>query len=63
MTVPELKAWMKKFGKSEVDIASILKLHPNTVIRFLKGKPAHKSTVAALERMVSESNGGKPSGT
>ena len=55
MTVTELKAWMKKFGKSEVDIASILKLHPNTVVRILKGGRAHRSTIAAIDRMIADS--------
>ncbi len=54
MSVEKLKAWMEKHGKTVVDVASLTKIHPNTVNRYLRGEAVHRSTEAALERLVRE---------
>ena len=62
MTVADLKRWMKAHGKNEVDVASLTKTHPNTVIRYLSGKNVYRSTEAAFERLIREfpQNSGDP---
>lgn len=52
MSAELLKTWMDRKGLNAVDIASLLKIHPDTVERYLKGKPARRSTVAAFQRLV-----------
>ncbi len=52
MSATELKTWMDDTGKTVIDIASVLKISPSTVVRFLRGLPVHRSTQAALERLV-----------
>lgn len=55
MSATDLKKWMEKNGKTVVDIAAALQIHPNTVSNFLKGKSVHRGTRAALERLTRES--------
>lgn len=52
MSVSDLKKWMERNEMTPIDIAAALKIHPNTVNNFLKGKRVHRSTRAALERLV-----------
>lgn len=47
-----LKEWMQLNGKTVVDIATALHIHPNTVYRYLHGKPVHRSTEVAIERLI-----------
>ena len=51
MNIKEFKRWMERSELSVIDIAYQLQIHPQTVYRFLKGKPVHKSTKVALERL------------
>lgn len=52
MSAEDLKQWMTRTGKNEVDIAAALKMDPITVKRFLKGKSVHRNTRARLEEYV-----------
>lgn len=52
MSASDLKRWMKENGKNEIDIASVLKVNPITVKRFLSGKRVQPIIQAALESMV-----------
>lgn len=54
MSAADFEKWMKKTGKTAVDIASALKIHPITVTRFLDGKRVQRSTLANFERLVAE---------
>lgn len=68
MTGLELEKFMKRNDVSAVDIAAALKMHPNTILKFLKGFPARRSTTAAFERYIAsvkkrQSGGLKTAGT
>jgi plasmid maintenance system antidote protein VapI len=47
-----LREWMDRNDKTVQDIAYALQIHPQTVYRYLNGKAVHRSTRAALERLV-----------
>ena len=50
---PELlKKWMRVNDKTIIDIASALRIAPQTVTNYLKGKNVHRSTKAAIERLL-----------
>jgi len=51
MSIAAFKQWMDNSGMTVVDIAYLLNIHPQTVYRFLKDKPVHRSTKVALERL------------
>lgn len=55
MKAAKLKEWMEKTGNTPIDVASITKVHPNTVNNFLAGKSVHRSTEAAFDRLVKDS--------
>ena len=48
----KLRAWMAKYEKSAVDVASIKKVDPKTVKRFLDGGNARPVVLAAFEDLV-----------
>ncbi len=52
MSVTEFKTWMQRTGQNVQDIAYALQIHPQTVYRFLQGKPVHRGTKTALENLV-----------
>jgi predicted transcriptional regulator len=52
MNAATLDAWMKRYGWTVKDVATELQIHFNTVYRFLKGQAVHRSTEAAIERLV-----------
>lgn len=52
MSAALLKHWMESNDKTAVDIASALQISPATVSNYLKGKRVHRSTRAALERLI-----------
>ena len=47
-----LQAWMAKHEKNAVDVASITKVDPRTVKRFLDGGGARRVVIAAFEDLV-----------
>ncbi len=51
---------MKKNRKNEIDIASMTKLSVGTVKSYLDEKPVHRSTEAALERLIETSESESP---
>ncbi len=53
MSAVEFKEWMERNGQTVQDIAHALHIHPQTVYRFLQGKPVHRSTKVAIERHIS----------
>lgn len=53
MSAELLKKWMEGNDKTVQDIAYVLQIHPQTVYRYLAGKPVHRGTKASLERLVS----------
>lgn len=55
MSRTDFKTWMDRNGLNEIDVASLLKIHPNTVTRFLKGDPKmRRSTLAMFERLMTD---------
>ena len=52
MTPKALAAWMRTHGVTPVDMASALKISPDTVKRFLAGRNVHRSTQAAIDRFI-----------
>lgn len=55
MSARELKRWMDANDVTAVDIASALKISPDTIERFLAGKTQpHRGTLASIERFVQE---------
>lgn len=59
MTPDELKAWMERNDKSEVDVASATKFHPRTVRRFLEKKRVYRSTQNVFARLVYSDSSGR----
>jgi hypothetical protein len=59
MSASDLKNWMQQTGTNVQDIAYALQIHPNTVYRFLQGKPVQRSTKRALESLPSMEWGAK----
>jgi hypothetical protein len=52
---------MLRNDKTVHDIAYALRIHPQTVYRYLSGKPVQRSTKAAIERLVEpQTNSGQP---
>jgi plasmid maintenance system antidote protein VapI len=46
------KEWMERNDLTPIDIAAALRIHPNTVLNYIKGKVVLRSTQAMLERFV-----------
>lgn len=55
MSAVKLKEWMKANSKTTVDVASITKVSPKTVDRYLDGETVRPVVEAAFERLVTES--------
>ena len=52
MTSQDLKKWMEQNDFTVVDIASVLKLDPKTVMNYLSGKRVHRSTENLLSSLI-----------
>lgn len=55
-----LGAWMAKYEKTAVDVASITKVDPKTVKRFLDGGNARRVVIAAFEDLVKAAPASQP---
>lgn len=52
MSRKDFKKWLERNGLNEVDVASMLKIHPITVTRFLNGDKVRRSTQHMFESLV-----------
>lgn len=59
MRPKDLEDWMQRNEKTAIDIASMLKIHPVTVQRFLTGKRIQPIILQALKNMVSAGSDAK----
>jgi transcriptional regulator with XRE-family HTH domain len=60
MSAERLKEWMKRNGKTSVDVASATKVSPTTVDRYLAGNRVRRIIEAAFERLVNEDERDSP---
>lgn len=49
MDLKEIKRWMKTVDKTPVDIASDLRMSPQTIQKYLSGRRVLRSTQKAIE--------------
>jgi hypothetical protein len=52
MRPDDLKQWMAENDKRPIDIAAALHIDPNTVRRYLRGLPVHRSTRMKIQELV-----------
>ena len=51
----KLEAWMKKNNKTEVDVASLTRVNPRTVTRFLNTGKANRNNIARFMDLANSS--------
>lgn len=54
MKPAEVKLWMQRNDKTEIDIAAGTRIHPTTIARYLKTGRGQPATISTIERFIKD---------